>query len=518
MDLVIRILPWALPPLVGAAIGYITNAIAIAMLFRPYTEKRFLGIKVPMTPGIIPKQRYELSGNIGRLVSGELLTEDAVRSQIESPKFMEGVLEAFKKFSEKLFTTKLKDLKGAFSKGFTIPKKDRQVIQSIITDLLNRFLTSGGIVIIIRGFISRGIRYLENVSPGTLLSKRFDLVEGVIRQLLSPENGRRLKDKLRRMLEEGIHDNRKISEFLSPEKAELLGRAGLKIYDLLFPEFIRWLNENSTRAELEIRGVFILRDIFEKLNRVQRFLLSAAQYDKTLEENIGSIIDDLVANLKETGTDPDTKERIYSAAVSGLKRFSSLSLGEVVLSWKGNFWDDFDKAGDEVLSFIFCNDFADGTARRLKRFIEGNGDLTIGELLYSRLGVSRDFMRNELPEIAVPDLEFLRKLFSGAADDLSFAEESLSSLLNLDPDSMEKFYPVGTDLFLELLSGKIPDILKSVDVQSLVVQKIDSLEIEKIEELILVIVKKQLRWINIFGALLGSLIGGVQLALNLSMR
>ena len=41
-------------PLVGAAIGYITNDIAIRMLFRPHQAKYIMGMRIPFTPGIIP--------------------------------------------------------------------------------------------------------------------------------------------------------------------------------------------------------------------------------------------------------------------------------------------------------------------------------------------------------------------------------------------------------------------------------------------------------------------------------
>jgi uncharacterized membrane protein YheB (UPF0754 family) len=43
-----------LPPLLGAIIGYVTNALAIRMLFRPLREYRIGPFRVPFTPGIIP--------------------------------------------------------------------------------------------------------------------------------------------------------------------------------------------------------------------------------------------------------------------------------------------------------------------------------------------------------------------------------------------------------------------------------------------------------------------------------
>ena len=44
-------------PIVGGIIGYVTNDIAIKMLFRPHEAKYIFGHKIPFTPGIIPKEK-----------------------------------------------------------------------------------------------------------------------------------------------------------------------------------------------------------------------------------------------------------------------------------------------------------------------------------------------------------------------------------------------------------------------------------------------------------------------------
>ncbi len=45
--------------LIGAVIGYITNWLAIKMLFRPREAKYIFGMKLPFTPGLIPKEKVE---------------------------------------------------------------------------------------------------------------------------------------------------------------------------------------------------------------------------------------------------------------------------------------------------------------------------------------------------------------------------------------------------------------------------------------------------------------------------
>ena len=73
------------PPLLGALIGYVTNYIAIRMLFRPLRPWRLLGMRLPLTPGIIPAKRGELAQRMGEMVGSHLLTADDVRRALEKP-------------------------------------------------------------------------------------------------------------------------------------------------------------------------------------------------------------------------------------------------------------------------------------------------------------------------------------------------------------------------------------------------------------------------------------------------
>lgn len=69
-------------PVVGAIIGWVTNYIAIKMLFRPYRPVRILGFTFQ---GLLPKRRKEFAASIARTVERDLLTvEDITR-------FFEGV-------------------------------------------------------------------------------------------------------------------------------------------------------------------------------------------------------------------------------------------------------------------------------------------------------------------------------------------------------------------------------------------------------------------------------------------
>ena len=79
MDIFLKILKIASGPLIGAVIGYFTNYLAVKMLFRPYYPKRIGKIRIPFTPGIIPKRKHALAQAIGRAVGENLFTGEDIK-------------------------------------------------------------------------------------------------------------------------------------------------------------------------------------------------------------------------------------------------------------------------------------------------------------------------------------------------------------------------------------------------------------------------------------------------------
>lgn len=71
---------YIIPPLVGGIIGYVTNDIAIRMLFRPHTAKHIMGWRVPFTPGIIPKEKGRIAEAVGTVISDNLMSQEYLLS------------------------------------------------------------------------------------------------------------------------------------------------------------------------------------------------------------------------------------------------------------------------------------------------------------------------------------------------------------------------------------------------------------------------------------------------------
>ena len=93
---------WILPPLIGAFIGYVTNLVAIKMLFRPLREIRIFGLRLPFTPGILPRQRHKLADSIGDMVQRELLTAGVLRERLAKTEVRQNIEVAISSFSGRL--------------------------------------------------------------------------------------------------------------------------------------------------------------------------------------------------------------------------------------------------------------------------------------------------------------------------------------------------------------------------------------------------------------------------------
>ncbi|MFC0272107.1 DUF445 domain-containing protein [Metabacillus herbersteinensis] len=101
---------------IGAAIGGVTNSLAIKMLFRPYKPLYIAGKRVPFTPGLIPKRRDELAKQMGRMVVEHLLTPEGIKKKFQQETFRKQLLDWGSVETKKLIHTEktAEQLLGAF--------------------------------------------------------------------------------------------------------------------------------------------------------------------------------------------------------------------------------------------------------------------------------------------------------------------------------------------------------------------------------------------------------------------
>lgn len=126
-------------PVVGAVIGYITNDIAIRMLFRPHQAKYFMGIHIPFTPGIIPKEKSRIASAIGKAVSENLMNREVLEKSLLSDEMLTKIGDAIDEF----VTTQSDNNETIeeFARHY-LPQEDIDAMRENATDGIVRMITS----------------------------------------------------------------------------------------------------------------------------------------------------------------------------------------------------------------------------------------------------------------------------------------------------------------------------------------------------------------------------------------
>jgi uncharacterized membrane protein YheB (UPF0754 family) len=93
-------------PVTSAFIGYITNRLAVKMLFRPKKPVRVFGITVQ---GIFPAKQPQFAQQIGALVSSELVSFSEIETKITSADSVKKIMPVAELHIDDFLRNKLKE-------------------------------------------------------------------------------------------------------------------------------------------------------------------------------------------------------------------------------------------------------------------------------------------------------------------------------------------------------------------------------------------------------------------------
>jgi len=93
-------------PVISAFIGWITNLIAIKMLFHPRLPIKILGITIQ---GIFPKRQEQFAVKLGKLVSEELLSFKDIEQKITDPGNIKAMIPLIENHIDRFLREKLSE-------------------------------------------------------------------------------------------------------------------------------------------------------------------------------------------------------------------------------------------------------------------------------------------------------------------------------------------------------------------------------------------------------------------------
>jgi uncharacterized membrane protein YheB (UPF0754 family) len=518
---------YAAPPVIGAVIGYVTNKVAIKMLFRPLKAWKFGGIRVPMTPGVIPSRRLYLAQNMGEVVGDHLLTSKEIskglRQDIFQDKLLSLIEERIKEVLEKNLDTLPSLIPAQFRVYFDLARK---TIIYQVKENLHSFVNSEQFTFIVASAIESRIEEFLDHELGTVLSSYsrenfYTFIEkNMQRMLASPEMEQWVEDFVHQKVHTVLLEEKTIADLL-PESLQALILASLeKQTPPLLKKLSTIVSEPDVRDKIvngACAGVDNFIDSLGSMADMARGFLNMDSVEEKIREYLVDKNDDIVTWLQS--------EKVQAKVITGLKERSSDFLHKPIATYvradDETVIEDFcTQLTKQILSLVGDGEVTSTLTQMIKSNIENyidSGDIRIrvavSELLGKKeVGRGKLWLKSEIVSLIKSDQTLL------ALD--AMVESMAESLLTRKIGRLANIIPVGVReggarslkrLASAMLETGVPSLVRTLNIRKIVTEKINSLDLLRLERLLLSIMEEQFKYINLFGALLGFLIGCLNL-------
>ncbi len=419
-------------PFIGAFIGYFTNFVAIKMLFLPKKPYYIFGLRIPFTPGLIPKKRKELVEKISDVVSNKVVNKKDIIKYIYKKKNRAFLYEFSQNLVESLLMRKISSLS---------PNYDR------IEQYIEEFLKSN----------------LENIVKDNLKNVEIDIDYMVYNAFL-------LFDK-----------DKKVGDYIARDKLVKIE----SMLNTLSDKALEKLAESMNTPEIKQLVKLKIKEAMDRYADGSNILIASflSMASPLIEDN-ERVTDIIVKEMGSILSDDLTKKKVAENIYS---------------SFRGEF---LDKTPEYVLDKMGF-----GSLEDLKRSIG-----TKIRWLFENLAVKDKIVDSAVKSLDSSSLSVeMTNLLKTFAQKYTFGD----ILSMIKPDVVEKLPRMAVNNLLYVIR-KESEMIFNFDIAKIAKSKLDKLDISDIEDVVLNISKDQFKYINIFGGILGFLIGLIEIFLTLA--
>ncbi|QCX34539.1 DUF445 family protein [Caloramator sp. E03] len=480
-----------IPGLVGALIGYITNYLAIKMLFRPYNEVRVFGLQIPFTPGLIPKEKKRIAKSIGKTVGSHLLTSDLI--------------------IETLYSKRVNDeIQGYLKKKFYLIKNSNKNIKDVIEDFglkLDKIennlslMLSDFLIRTIRGQFSREkIKYIiekyiisrfDNIVSITIFDNIIDNIDRIFEDATLRNN---IKSKVGEWITI-LKDDEKLLIQVIP--VEITNKIKRMIYEN---------GEKESQFVLEIIRKQEVRDeIKEYISNIIE--LNLGKFAAMLIP-LNNISERILISFEVFLQNPDN----YSKVSTFFENIADMLL-EIKISDIITYFPDksIDKAIDYIfekpLKFILTDENKNVFKEYIRSLVDSN-----------KIGISKslsDYLCSFI-EAEISSNDFSNVIGKISSYTINYVVNIPFSqlLLNMKFSTLKNFKEFIQLHFGEFIKDKALSIIELVDIPCIIEDRINSFDPKFAEQIIIEVANKELSAITWLGALLGGIMGLITPLLN----
>ena len=519
------LIPFLAPPVVGAVIGYFTNYLAIRMLFRPLEQKRIFGIPLPLTPGIIPAKRKELAANIGRMIGDHLLTREVIVSRLQRRDFQDVLYLAIARRFQAIFERDMGPLNSLFPPEFHqdvehLVDRSRHYFYGLVGQLLEdentekllvdflrhlgqqAFAANLSSVVTVESYAAFRLQWrdafgtwLRSVAVQGWLEQEFD--HGFSRLLSSPK-------PLARVVPADLRDL-----LINQLQQELPG---------LMDSLSRLLYDPNIRRQIKMRVHQAIDGYVSKMGFWKKLLAGWALQEEVLARKIDELVDAAGEDVAAALQQPEVRKKVMELITERLDKFLQIPVNELakkVSYQKLAGMRDYVKG--KLLTLVAREETADRCFTLFEQVL-----MSINTIPFSRLATAVGL--GGLPEAVIEQAgNKLLLMMRSKQVKRQFANQLHAILsryfydvpigrisLKVPYELLERGIAFTHQKAINLMASELPHLTASIDIPAMVEERINDLPVLQVEALLMDIMKEHFTYINIFGGILGALIGGFQ--------
>ena len=461
-------------PLVAGVVGYITNKIAIKMLFRPYEPKWYtLGWQ-----GIVPKTRPKLAVKISEIVGQKLLAHDDFLYALENNDIKAKIHNII---AEKLKSLNSKDIHALIR----LSNLEDKIIDNkkVINNILNNAAVSVANI-----FLNKKIDIDEFREPVFQLVKNFNLEKAIDNQLENTINSFLSEDKiLQDILPQDILKRRNdLIEYLTITIMANIRRLGKNdmVKAVLAQKVVNFKDNMLSSAT----GMDILKAGFINL------FLSNEKIEQIVENELPHITEDL-------STNPVIYKNIYKTIEDEIENLLKKPVNEIMV--KLGFNDNHDIVIYLKNHFFTNSNILDKVSALILDKLYQYGNLSIKEILLLLNIDIYKFIKIDVMDIL--NAENYKTVKSNMI-------KKFTAFIN---SNYNKTADVITEITVKLIKSNLKYALNAVNIEKIVKDKINALPLPEVENILFSFMKEHFKWINILGFFIGFLIGLAQVVMVL---
>ena len=389
---------------------------------------------------------------------------------------------------------------------------------------MSGFLQSPQCAVMVRSLAERvtedvGGKRIADITSADQLS---DFVhDSVLPALQNPELGNTASEFVSNWLRDQLNQNKRLKEYLTPENLEAvqaLIRNNLPTATWLV---FNWMRQPDMSQKLVQIGRDWVEDTVRQQSMMTRAILSLSGKKEEAIRDMPNIIGNLIDEAERSLSAPEMQDLIAEAVGVTLDRISARRIKWLIGSNEQTIYWMADRATRGAFTALSQTSRV-SVREAAGRFYEVNSQATLGDMAERTLGVqsaavsglTASLMTNYLADPATPGKITKLAREWGANGDRDAGAATLDELFPISEDTAEQVDLYLADQTIGFLSEQMPELSRILDVESLVINRINSFDVKDVEDLVMSISGRHLRWINWFGAGLGAIIGLIQLAVN----